>query len=161
MRISQFQPSAKSASSVDDNRDSQTYAIIGAAMEVHRILGCGFLEPVYHAALAKEFSLRAIDFRRDVELPITYKGEPLSTKYKPDFICYDSVIVELKALDKLTGKEKAQVINYLKASRIERGLLLNFGAIRLEYERVILSARRSITDYAGDPDERTEPQPAL
>jgi len=81
LRISQFQPSAKSASSVDDDRDSQTYAIIGAAMEVHRILGCGFLEPVYHAALAKEFSLRAIDFRRDVELPITYNGEPLSTKY--------------------------------------------------------------------------------
>jgi GxxExxY protein len=114
---------------------------IGAAMEVHRVLGCGFLKPVYQEALAKEFVLRNIPFRREVELPVMYKGEFLAVKYKPDFICYDSVIVELKALDKLSGKEKAQVINYLKATGIERGLLLNFGTIRLEYERVILTAK--------------------
>src|SRR4030095_5562523 len=118
---------------MENVRDPQTYAIIGAAMEVHRVLGCGFLEPVYQEALAKEFLLREIPFRRQVELPLSYKGDLLAVKYKPDFICYDDVIVELKALDRLSGKEKAQVINYLKATRIERGLLLNFGTIRLEY----------------------------
>jgi GxxExxY protein len=105
--------SADSASSADRTlekmRDPQTYAIIGAAMEVHRVLGCGFLEPVYQEALAKEFLLRGIPFRREVELPITYKGDLLAVKYKPDFICYDTVIVELKALDRLSGREKAQV----------------------------------------------------
>lgn len=136
-----FERSAKSGEPADEIRDPQTYAIIGAAMEVHRVLGCGFLKPVYQEALAKEFVLRNIPFRREVELPVMYKGEFLAVKYKPDFICYDSVIVELKALDKLSGKEKAQIINYLKATGIERGLLLNFGTIRLEYERVILTAK--------------------
>jgi GxxExxY protein len=104
-KVQQFGQSAKSAS-VEKMRDPQTYAIIGAAMEVHRVLGCGFLEPVYQEALAKEFLLRGIPFRREVELPVTYKGEVLALKYKPDFICYDQVIVELKALDKLGGKER-------------------------------------------------------
>ena len=134
--------------SAEKMRDPQTYAIIGAAMEVHRVLGCGFLEPVYQEALAKEFLLRAIPFRRQVELPLTYKGDLLEVKYKPDFICYDDVIVELKALDRLSGKEKAQVINYLKATRIERGLLLNFGTTRLEYERLILTVRKSSAEHA-------------
>jgi GxxExxY protein len=125
-----FGQSAKSASSVENIRDPQTYAIIGAAMEVHRVLGCGFLEPVYQEALAKEFLFRGIAFRREIELPVIYKGELLAVKYKPDFICYDAVVVELKALDKLSGKEKAQMINYLKATALERGLLLNFGIMR-------------------------------
>ena len=126
----------------DDNiRDPQTYAIIGAALEVHRVLGCGFLEAVYQEALEREFLRRGIPFRREVELLIDYKGERLNATYKSDFICYDDVIVELKALDQLGGKEKAQVINYLKASRHGRGLLLNFGAIRLENERFVLSAK--------------------
>src|SRR5258706_16013538 len=113
--------SADSPSSADrlleNIRDPQTYAIIGAAMEVHRVLGCGFLEPVYQEALAKEFLLRGIPFRRQLELPITYKGDLLGVKYKPDFICYDAVIVELKGLDKLGGKEKPQVINYPRGPR--------------------------------------------
>jgi GxxExxY protein len=125
----------------DDNiRDPQTYAIIGAAFEVHRVLGCGFLENVYQEALARELLRRGIPFRREVELPIDYKGERLDATYKSDFICYDNVIVELKALDRLGGKEKAQVINYLKASGHGRGLLLNFGSTRLENERFVLSA---------------------
>ena len=142
----QFAQPANSASSVETSRDPQTYAIIGAAMEVHRVLVCGFLEPVYQQALAKELLLRGIPFRREVELPITYKGDLLVVTYKADFICYDAVIVELKALDRLSGREKAQVINYLKASEIERGLLLNFGTVRLEYERLILTARSSSAD---------------
>jgi len=135
--------SFESAASIESVRDPQTYAIIGAAMEVHRILGCGFLEAVYQEALTKEFLLRAIPCRREIELPISYKGNLLAVKYKPDFICYDTIIVELKALDRLSGKEKAQVINYLKATGMERGLLLNFGTTRLEYERLILTARYS------------------
>jgi GxxExxY protein len=148
MRPHKNDQSAESVLSVDSIRDPQTYAIIGGAMEVHRVLGCGFLEAVYHEALAKEFLQRGIPFRRETELPITYKGNLLPVKYKPDFICYDAVIVELKALDRLSGKEKAQVINYLKATGIERGLLLNFGTTRLEYERIILTARYSSQDCA-------------
>ena len=153
--VQQLGQSAKSAS-VEKMRDPQTYAIIGAAMEVHRVLGCGFLEPVYQEALEKEFLLRGIPFRREVELPVTYKGELLAVKYKPDFICYDAVVVELKALDKLGGKEKAQVINYLKATALERGLLLNFGTVRLEYERLILTARYSSADCADNTDAPQE-----
>ena len=133
--------SIKSASPAEKVRDPQTYEIIGAAMEVHNLLGCGFHEPVYQEALAREFALRGIPFRREVELAIKYKGEPLAVTYKPDFICYDSVLVELKALDNVSGKEQAQVINYLKATAIERALLFNFGTIHLEYHRLILSAK--------------------
>ena len=131
--------SAKSASSADKVRDPQTYSIIGAAMEVHSILGCGFLEPVYQEALAREFTLCGIPFQREVEIAIAYKDGLLAVKYEPDFICYGAVIVELKALDKLSTKEHSQVINYLKATKIERALLLNFGTIHLEYQRIILS----------------------
>jgi GxxExxY protein len=130
--------SVKSGSSVEKVRDPQTYEIIGAAMEVHGLLGCGFHEPVYQEALAREFTLRGIPFRREVELAILYKGEPLDVAYKPDFICYESVIVELKALEKISGKEQSQVINYLKATSVERALLFNFGTIHLEYHRLIL-----------------------
>jgi len=115
--------------------------IIGAAMEVHSLLGCGFHEPVYQEALAREFSLRSVPYAREIELAILYKGEPLDSKYKPDFICYGSVIVELKALDKISGKEQSQVINYLKATGIERALLFNFGTIHLEYHRLSLSPK--------------------
>ncbi|MEK6324763.1 MAG: GxxExxY protein [Acidobacteriota bacterium] len=149
----------QSLSLVDKIRDPQTYAIIGASMEVHRVLGCGFLEPVYQEALANEFKRRAIPFRREAELPITYKGDLLLVKCKPDFICYDKVIVELKALAQLGGKEKAQVINYLKATVLERGLLLNFGTVHLEYERVILTARYSSADFADYTDQEVQERP--
>ena len=94
-------------------------------MEVHRQLGCGFLEPAYQEALTIEFTQRQIPFLREVKLPIVYKGQVLETKYCADFVCYHSVVVELKALSRMSGTEEAQVINYLKATRHEVGEVWN------------------------------------
>lgn len=134
------------------NSDEQTFAIIGSAMTVHRELGHGFLEAVYQEALAIEFAHRGISFAREVELPIQFRGQRLNTGYRADFLCFDDVIVELKALDKLTTREEAQVINYLKASGKSRGLLLNFGNRSLEQKRLVLNLRESVQSA----DERNE-----
>jgi GxxExxY protein len=120
-----------------EKKDTKTYQIIGAAMEVHNILGPGFLEAVYQEALAIEFTLRKIPFRREVYLPIYYKDQLLKTKYKSDFLCFEKIIVELKAISNLSGLDTAQLINYLKATKLKTGLLLNFGAKSLEYKRFI------------------------
>jgi GxxExxY protein len=116
-------------------KDPRTYAIIGAAMEVHRQLGPGFLEAVYQEALAVELTERGVPYAREVELPILYKGVRLHTAYRADFICFGEIIVELKALHALSVIEHAQLINYLKATQMCIGLLLNFGASSLEYKR--------------------------
>ena len=115
--------------------DQRTYKIIGAAMEVHRELGSGFLEAVYHEALEREFNYQKIPFKSKPQVGIEYKREPLEKKYEPDFICYDVVIVEIKAMNKLTSNEHAQIINYLKAAKFKVGLLINFGSKSLEHKR--------------------------
>ena len=126
----------------NEERDPQTHAIIGAALEVHRTLGAGFLETVYQEALAIELADRGIAFERERELPVEYKGRRLACAYRADFLCHKDIIVELKAVSALSGVEQAQVINYLKATGLRRGLLINFGASRLEVKRLVFDSDR-------------------
>lgn len=123
------------------DRDPETHAIIGAAMAVHRELGGGFLEAVYQDALQLEFENRSIPYEREKRLPVYYRGEILNAQYLSDFVCFGSVIVELKALQRIAGTEEAQIINYLKAARLTRGLLINFGAKSLQYKRYTYTLR--------------------
>ncbi len=117
----------------------EAYAIVGGAMEVYYTLGIGFLEPVYQEALALEFNGRGIPYVREPQLEIAYKGLPLNKTYRPDFVCYGSIIVELKTQVRLTGVEEAQIINYLKITNKRLGLLMNFGALpSLEWKRYVI-----------------------
>lgn len=136
-----------------DNRDEQTYAIVGAAMTVHRELGYGFLEPVYQEALEHEFQGQQIPYEREKPLPILYRGKPLNTSYKVDFVCYGSVIVELKALQQLSPREESQVINYLEASGLNKALLINFGASSLQHKRLVYNLRKSAQSADQPPDQ--------
>lgn len=117
--------------------DERTYRIIGCAIEVHKELGSGFLEGVYQKALEREFELQNVPFISQPVIEIKYKGKPLEKKYQPDFTCYDEVIIEIKAISDLSGIEEAQIINYLKASGYNTGLLFNFGTRSLEYKRFV------------------------
>jgi len=110
-------------------------------MEVHKELGSGFLEAVYQEAVGREFTTQEILFRSQPIIEIKYKGKSLEKKYQPDFICYEEIIVEIKALIKLSGVEEAQIINYLKASGYNTGLLVNFGARSLEHKRFVYNLR--------------------
>lgn len=117
----------------------EVYAIVGAAIEVHRELGYGFLESVYHQALNIELNKRNVPFASEQKLPVYYKGERLDADYRADFICYEKVIVERKAMDRLTSREEGQLLNYLKATKLQVGLLINFGSKgRLDWKRMVL-----------------------
>jgi GxxExxY protein len=115
-----------------------SFAIIGAAMEVHKILGPGFLESVYQTALEKELRLRKIPFCHQVELPVTYKEE-LIGMYKADLVIDDKIVVEIKGLSRLNASHQAQALHYLAATGLELAILINFGMSSLEYRRVVNS----------------------
>jgi len=114
----------------------ESYNIVGAAMKVHEILGGGFTEKVYQDALAVELTGRAIPFQREVEIHATYKGVTLPSTFIPDFICYERIIVELKAVKELEDIHRSQAFNYAKVANMCLALLINFGADQLEYERL-------------------------
>ena len=117
---------------------NEVYKIIGACMEVHNNLGTGFLEPIYQEALEHEFEWRCITFEREKELKVRYKSIVLNKRYIADFVCYDNIILELKATKEFNDAYYAQVINYLKATGFKLALLVNFGKPKLEYRRIIL-----------------------
>ena len=106
-------------------------------MEVHSIIGCGFTEVIYQEALEEEFKLRNIPYYREKTFPVTYKGKQLSKFFRPDFVCYDKVIVELKTVSEFTDEHFSQVLNYLKATGCQLGLLINFAEDSLEYKRIL------------------------
>lgn len=119
----------------------ESYQIIGAAMEVHRELGCGFVEPIYQEALEKEFILRKIPYEREKELTVNYKGNLLTKTFRADFICYNKIILELKAVKEFSDEHYAQIYNHLRASRMDLGLLINFGTASIEFQRVPASTK--------------------
>jgi GxxExxY protein len=116
----------------------ESYRIRGAIFEVYREMGCGFLEAVYQECLEREFTKQVIPFVAQQELTLCYKQEPLRQTYRPDFVCFDLIIVELKAVKELGNEHRAQLHNYLKASRLELGFLVNFGYYpKAEIERIV------------------------
>jgi GxxExxY protein len=139
-------------------RDPQTSAIIAAAIEVHRFLGRGFFEYVYRTPLERELLDRGVPYKREVQYPIIYKGKPTGIAFRADLVCYGEVIVELKAMKELTGAERAQVINYLRASGLKRALLLNFGTALLGIERFVnfpIEPERNGPPVVGDKPDPT------
>jgi len=115
----------------------ESYAIMGACFEVYNDKGCGFLEPVYHDCMQIELRLKGIPFVHEPLLALSYKGIPLSRFYSPDFVCWDKIILELKACESPTSEHVAQVLNYLTATGHQLGLLVNFGRFpKLEYKRI-------------------------
>jgi GxxExxY protein len=117
----------------------EVYQIVGAALDVYWQLGRGFLEPVYQEALEMELRRRDIPFESQSRVTIHYKGEPLRKQYIADLMCFGQIIAELKACDRLTGADEAQILNYMKATGKRVGLLFNFGsAVKLEWKRYVI-----------------------
>lgn len=137
-----------------ESDDPRTYAIIGAAIEVHRVLGAGFLEIFYKDALAIELALRKIPFGRELPISIEYKGEPIRGEYRMDFVCYEEIVLEIKARSNTGPADHAQVISYLASSKCRVGLLLNFGGAKLEHKRFVWTPH-DLRDAAQPPREWT------
>lgn len=115
----------------------EAFKIMGACFEVYKGKGCGFLEPVYQECLGIELALQDVPFVPQKSLTLEYKGRRLKQTYAPDFICYDKIIMEIKAVSQLADEHRAQVINYLQATGFKLGLLVNFGHFpKLEWERI-------------------------
>lgn len=126
----------------------ESYEIMGACFEVYTEKGCGFTEQIYQECLEIELALRGIPFRAQAPLPLDYKGRPLKHRFTGDFICYDEIIMEIKAVNQLADEHRAQVLNYLSATKLQLGLLVNFGHFpKLEYER-IANTKKSIRDVS-------------
>ena len=119
----------------------ESYAIVGACMKVHRALGPGFLEAVYEEVVEKEFIVQNIPYKRQVKLDLYYEGVLLKKHYRADFVCYDSIIVELKAVTQIPSVVYAQLQNYLKCTNMELGMLINFGTPSLTYKRIVNSKK--------------------
>lgn len=132
----------------------EVYAIVGAAMEVYNDLGSGFLEPVYQEAMEIEIASRKIPSKSQYQITVKYKTRTLKKFYIADLICYDKIIVEIKALDKLTLREEGQLLNYLKATGMKIGVLINFGHYpSLEWKRLIFTkdaSQRTVTPALRD-----------
>ncbi len=137
-------------------KDPQSHAIIGAAMEVHRELGSAFPEAVYQTALALEFQERGIPHKGEVALPVRYKGKLLTCAYRADFIYFEDFLVETKAIANLTRADDAQLLNELKATGFQRGLLLNFGSPSLEYKRLVRTTSENLLQSAKSADNLQE-----
>jgi GxxExxY protein len=117
----------------------EVYAVVGAAIEVHKELGCGFLEAVYQEAMGLELMDRNIPHKPECKLAIQYKGRILKKNCCADFICFEQLVVEIKALEKLNSRDEAQLLSYLKATRLKVAVLINFGAHgKLEWKRLVL-----------------------
>lgn len=116
------------------------YEILGACFEVYKEKGCGFVEPVYQECLEMELSMRGISFQSQPEIPLAYKGMPLKKKFVPDFICYNKIIIEIKAVSTLADEHRAQLLNYLKATGYKVGYLVNFAHYpKIQHERFVLN----------------------
>ena len=120
----------------------EVYQIVGAAMEVSNQLGCGFLEAVYQEAMEIELDERHIPHVPQRRIEICYKGKVLNKEYIADFLCYDRIVVEIKAVKAITGIEEAQILNYLKATKLPLGLVVNFGAPQIEWKRYVNAKRK-------------------
>ncbi len=129
----------------------ESYAIMGACFDVYNEKGCGFLEPIYHDCLEIEFGLRGIPFQHEPPLSLSYKGIALKHGYSPDFACWNKIIIELKACEKLADDHVAQVLNYLNATGYELGLLVDFGHHpKLEYRRIARTQRPGFRSHSRE-----------
>ncbi len=133
--------------------EAASYQILGACFEVYREKGCGFLEPVYQECMEIELGLRGVPFTPQKSLALEYKGCPLRAKYEPDFICDEKIILELKAVSELADEHRAQVHNYLKATGLKLGLLVNFGHYpKVQFERIVAERGRYDNRALSNPN---------